>query len=145
MFTMNSFACYRHLASTSREKDIELKIPCSITCISTHAHAVTPTDEDHVCQTWEGPPGAKTMIYIWRSWGRDCNAATMYHHVTSSSGVRHDYQASLGSEIRLAIRSWSLGCFNSYYTTSVNAVGMAIKFVKFPKHTTEPLYALLGC
>ena len=33
-----------------------------------------------------GPPGAKTVTYIWRSRGRDCNAL---------QALRHDYQASL--------------------------------------------------
>ena len=41
------------------------------------------TDEDHVCQTCGGPPGARTVTYIWRSRGRDCNIATKYHRVMS--------------------------------------------------------------
>ena len=42
-----------------------------------------------------GPPGAKTVTYIWRSRGRDCNAL---------QALRHDYQASLRSSI---IYIWS--------------------------------------
>ena len=41
------------------------------------------TDEDHVCQTCGGPPGARTVTYIWRSRGRDCNVATKYHRMMS--------------------------------------------------------------
>ena len=37
--------------------DAELKIPRSIAYVFTHAN------EDHVCQTCRGPPGAKTMTY----------------------------------------------------------------------------------
>ena len=37
MFTTNLFACYRHLALRSRAMDVELKIPCSIAYVCTHA------------------------------------------------------------------------------------------------------------
>ena len=39
-----------------------------------------------------GAPGAKTVTYIWRSQGRDCNVATVWRH---HRVLCHNYQASL--------------------------------------------------
>ena len=65
---MNLFACHCHLDSRSREKDVELKIPRSIAYVFTHAQC-----SNTCAKLAGGPPGAKTVIYIWRSQGRDCN------------------------------------------------------------------------
>ena len=40
MFTTNSLACYRHLASRSRAIDVKLKIPCSITYVRIYTRPV---------------------------------------------------------------------------------------------------------
>ena len=76
MFTTNSFACYRHLASRSRAMDVKLKISRPIAQQQMKIKLV----------------GTKTVTYVWHSRGRNCNCTTPWRH---HRGVRQDYQPRL--------------------------------------------------
>ena len=60
MCTTNSFACYCDLASRSKY----------------NLRSIAYVFRSRVPNLRGGLPGAKTVTYIWRSQGRDCNTAT---------------------------------------------------------------------
>ena len=72
MFTTNSFACYRHLASRLRASDGCRAKNTSLDHLHIYSRPVTRRRSR--VPNLRGAPGAKTVTYIWCSWGRDCNA-----------------------------------------------------------------------
>ena len=84
MFTVNLFACFRHLASRSRAMDVDL--------VRLLTYLLTPSNRSRV-PNLRRPLGAKTVTYIWRSRGRDCNTVSPCDVTTEA--LCHDYQASL--------------------------------------------------
>ena len=103
MFTMNLFACYCHLDSRSREKEIKLKIPRSIAYLFNHAQC-SNSWRSRVPNLWGGGgPGAKTVTYIWRSQGRDCNEVAP-RDITTGHTSRLPSLAALGNHLDVEIK-----------------------------------------
>ena len=100
MFTTNSFACYCHLDSRSRENEGRRAENTSLDRLRIYSRPVT--NEEHVCQTCRGPPGDKPW-HTFNVPGAETTtrlpSTTPWRHHWA---LRHDYQASLRSASRLS-------------------------------------------
>ena len=77
----------------------------SLDCLRIYSRPVT--DEDHVCQTCGGPPGAKTVTYIWRSQGWDCNAVYATSRLPSLAALGNKTFITILYIVRLQHLPWS--------------------------------------
>ena len=89
MFTANSFACYRHLDSRSREKDVELKIPRSIAYVFTRARW---SRMPNLRGAPRGPKPWHTFDVPRAETATRLPSTTAWRH---HQALRHNYQASL--------------------------------------------------